>query len=159
MRHILSAVSCLDSSYHCELSYLHCTHCTQSRVYVTVKRPSTRLSVCPIIRPQPRRAAGLLLSVVRTGDRSTAAAASRPAAEPQNGAHYWHYVLIIAILCIDIPILHVSYVIHLILSSCNQVAVCQPLLKSYLILIDAQQQMQVVSSSFSVNSDNLHICA
>ena len=34
-----------------------------SRVYETV-----RLSVCPVIRPQQWRAAGLLLSVVRVGD-------------------------------------------------------------------------------------------
>jgi len=31
-------------------------------------RPSVCLSVCPIMRPQPRRAASLLLSAVRAGD-------------------------------------------------------------------------------------------
>ena len=31
-------------------------------------RPSVRLPICPIIRPQPQRAAGLLLSTVREED-------------------------------------------------------------------------------------------
>ena len=38
---------------------------TRSRVYVTVGYLSVCLSVCPIIRPQQRHAAGLLLSAVR----------------------------------------------------------------------------------------------
>ena len=42
----------------------------RSRVYETVERPS----VCPVDRQQQRRAAGLLLSVSRAGDRSVAAA-------------------------------------------------------------------------------------
>ena len=40
----------------------------RSRVYKTVVRSSICLSVCPIMRPQSRRAAGLLLSAVRTGN-------------------------------------------------------------------------------------------
>ena len=42
------------------------------RVYETIVRPSVRpsvcLSACPIMRPQQRRAAGLLLSAERAGD-------------------------------------------------------------------------------------------
>ena len=40
----------------------------RSRVYVTVGRPSVRLSVCPIVRQPLRRAAGLQLSAPRAGD-------------------------------------------------------------------------------------------
>ena len=40
----------------------------QGRVYETVKRPSVRLYVCTVDRPQQRRAAGLLLSARQTGD-------------------------------------------------------------------------------------------
>ena len=49
-----------------------CMYSTRSRVYETVKRPSVRTSVCPIDRQQKRLPAGLLLSVLRVGDRSTA---------------------------------------------------------------------------------------
>jgi len=37
------------------------SHCSRSRVYVTVGRPSARLSVCPVDRQQQRRPVGLLL--------------------------------------------------------------------------------------------------
>jgi len=39
----------------------------RSRVYVTVGRPSVRLSVCPVDRQQLRRSAGLLLSATQAG--------------------------------------------------------------------------------------------
>jgi len=53
----------------------------RSRVYETVWRPPVCLSVCPVIKSQqPRRAAGLLLSALWTGDRTTAAAAWRETA-------------------------------------------------------------------------------
>jgi len=58
------------------------TRCSY-KLYETVKRPF----VCSIIRPQPRRAAGLLLNAVREeisidsgGDRRP------PAVAPQHGA-------------------------------------------------------------------------
>jgi len=37
-------------------------------VYETVKRPSFRPSVCPVERQQQQRAAGLLLSALRSED-------------------------------------------------------------------------------------------
>jgi len=40
----------------------------RSRVYKTVRCPSVRQSVCPISQTQQRRAAGLLLSAVRSKD-------------------------------------------------------------------------------------------
>ena len=46
-------------------------------------RPSVRLSVCPIIRPQQRCAAGLLLSTVRAGDIDRQRRAPAPSS---NGA-------------------------------------------------------------------------
>ena len=65
------------------VSYWHCPHSMRSRVYVTVGCPSVRLSVCPsvfsIIRPQQRRATGLLLSARAGGGyRLSAANAGRP---------------------------------------------------------------------------------
>jgi len=57
----------------------------QSRVYVTVGRPSVRPSVCPVDRQQKRRAAGLLLSAVQAGV-SIDIDIGRPAATaPQHG--------------------------------------------------------------------------
>ena len=45
----------------------HCQHSVRSTVCATIWSLSVRPSVCPI-RPQQRRAAGLLLSAVRAGD-------------------------------------------------------------------------------------------
>ena len=53
-------------------SYWHCPHSMRTRVYATVERPpvcpSACLYICGIIRPQQRRAAGLLLSSMRAED-------------------------------------------------------------------------------------------
>jgi len=59
------------------------------RVRVTVRCPSVRLSVCPIIRPQQRRAAGLLLSAVHAGhiDRQRRAPSSNGAAARRSAAN------------------------------------------------------------------------
>ena len=46
-------------------------------------RPSVRLSVCPITRPQPRRAVGLLLSAMRATDIDRQQ--RRPAGVAQHG--------------------------------------------------------------------------
>ena len=60
----------------------------QSRIYVTVRCPSVCLSVCmfacPIDRPQPRRAASLLLGTKRAGDIDRQRRA--PGAQQQHGA-------------------------------------------------------------------------
>jgi len=56
-----SAVGCIAARRAITCS--NCSHRMCSRVYETV-----RLSVCPVIRPQQWRAAGLLLSAVRVGD-------------------------------------------------------------------------------------------
>jgi len=53
----------------------------QSRVYETVERLSVRVSVCPIIGKQQRRAAGLLLRAVRAADIDR-----QPRAPSSNGA-------------------------------------------------------------------------
>ena len=52
----------------------------QRRVYETVERPSVRLSVCPIIRLQQRRAPG------RRNGNSSAATAAKVAADEKLGA-------------------------------------------------------------------------
>jgi len=57
----------------------------RSRVFVTIGCPSVRLSVCPIIRPQQRRAAGLRAGDIdrqrcAPGTQQHAAAARRSAA-------------------------------------------------------------------------------
>jgi len=52
-----------------------------SRVYVTVKRPSVRPSVCPIVRQPPRRAAGLLLRAPRADISIDSGGRWRPAAD------------------------------------------------------------------------------
>jgi len=62
-------------------------------VYDTVERSSVRLSVCLITRPQPRCAAGLLLSAVRAGDvdrqrRQEPGDGRPPAAAPQHGPQH-----------------------------------------------------------------------
>ena len=52
---------------------------------------------------------------------------------------FTNIIFFIAILCIYIPFLHVSSFIHRYLlrsASCNKVAACQPLLKSYFIWFD-----------------------
>ena len=51
-----------DDNYH-----RHCPHSMRSRLYVTVRRPSVRPSVCPIVQQPLRRAASLLLSAPRAG--------------------------------------------------------------------------------------------
>jgi len=58
------------------------------QVYITVRRPSVRPSVCPIIRPQQRRAAFLLLNAMPAGvdETSTDRAARSAATAPQHGA-------------------------------------------------------------------------
>ena len=60
------------------------------RVYETIVRPSVRLSVCSIVRPQPRRAVGLLLSAVLAGGEGisieSSGAGRLPAVAPQHGA-------------------------------------------------------------------------
>ena len=53
----------------------------QSRVYEMVERLSVRVSVCPIIGKQQRRAAGLLLRAVRAADIDR-----QPRAPSCNGA-------------------------------------------------------------------------
>jgi len=60
-------------------------HSTRSRVFVTIGCPSVRLSVCPIIRRQQRRAAGLRAGDIdrqrcAPGTQQHAAAARRSAA-------------------------------------------------------------------------------
>ena len=56
------------SSVICNLRFCNSPHSMRSRVYETVERLSTGLSVCLIDQQQQRRAAGLLLSVVSAGD-------------------------------------------------------------------------------------------
>ena len=50
--------------------YWHCLHCMPSRVYVTVRRPSVRLSVPAWIHSSKPAAVGLLLWARRAGDPS-----------------------------------------------------------------------------------------
>ena len=57
----------------------------RSRVYVTVW-VCVHLSVCPIIRPQQRRAAGLLLSAPRSGDIDRAPSSKSAAARGSSAA-------------------------------------------------------------------------
>jgi len=74
----------------------------RSQVYVTVVRPSVRLSVCPIIRTPHSTATGLLLCARRTGNidrllhnrRSAAAAPQQHVAQQQtNGSCSIHYFI------------------------------------------------------------------
>jgi len=71
-------------------AYWHCLHSMRCRVYETIVRPSVRLSVCSIVRPQPRRAVGLLLSAVLAGGGGisieSSGAGRLPAVAPQHGA-------------------------------------------------------------------------
>ena len=50
------------------IHYWYFSHSMLSKIYETIERPSVCSSVCPIMRPQPWRAAGLLLSAVPAGD-------------------------------------------------------------------------------------------
>jgi len=74
------------SDWHCWYwHYLHTVCGAES-----VKQSSVRLSVCSIIRPQQRRAAGLLLSAGRAGDISwprRAPSSNGAAAEGRSTAH------------------------------------------------------------------------
>jgi len=70
-----SGVATLRTAIHVLLTYFtyfltDCWHSWRSMWSMSAKRSSVRPSVfvCPIIRPQPRRAVGLLLSAVRAGD-------------------------------------------------------------------------------------------
>jgi len=63
----------------------------KSGVYETLTPPSIHLPVHPIIRPQHATAAGLLLSAMLTGDRSTAAATRHSAATTrEHGTQLTH---------------------------------------------------------------------
>jgi len=66
-----------------------CIECGAGSISRSGVRPSVRLCVCPVIRPQQRRAAGLLLSAVRVGDidRQRRAASSSGAAARRSAAN------------------------------------------------------------------------
>jgi len=67
-------------------AYWHCLHSMRCRVYETIVRPSVRLSVCSIVRPQPRRAVGLLLSAVLAGEGRDIDRKQRRRAPTSSGA-------------------------------------------------------------------------
>jgi len=73
-----------------QLLALHCVHSIRTGIYVTLGCPSVRpsvcLSVCAAIRPQQRRAAGLLLSAVQQEISIDGGECSAAATAPQHGA-------------------------------------------------------------------------
>jgi len=73
----------------------------RSRIYEAIERPSVCPSVCPIIRPQQRRAAGLLLSAVRTGniDRQRRALGAQQQRSQSTGSQHGAQQQTRAVLC------------------------------------------------------------
>jgi len=71
-----------------QLLALHCVHSIRTGIYVTLGCPSVRpsvcLSVCAVIRPQQRRAAGLLLSAVQQQISIDGGECSAAATAPQQ---------------------------------------------------------------------------